>query len=400
MNRKQSFILDCRELSSNSKNEYESKGKGFRLYRDSGEPENTCRLFIQSGELDAVLFPTKGLSLGQVNWNGKPVFWDPPYDLPDPDRLNLWSDDVCINGKPMPGFAFLPTFCAGVELYGLKNWGMPRKDKDTDEIQLLHGETSNIPVAETNVEIDNEGVTVIAAFIYHDMKGLRYNPWYRGGAPLYRIKKYFRFETATEAKVIIRDTIENISNYTLMPDWGYHITFRPEKGTRLVVGSKHMEERSGGPLPDDVETWAPQTKPAFREETGIIHKELIDLSSEELKRTIVLLKHDNGDGFLYTFPKSPYFQTWSCRGGAGSDEFTLKNGESLLKKNWDGLGIEIGSSALDHNGNTDKSVGYKPYLRAGQERVIEMELMFPDKVTIKKLEEQINKYNKGRKRKK
>jgi hypothetical protein len=217
---------------------------------------------------------------------------------------------------------------------------------------------------------------------------------------LYRIKKYFRFETATEAKVIIRDTIENISNYTLMPDWGYHITFRPEKGTRLVVGSKHMEERSGGPLPDDVETWAPQTKPAFREETGIIHKELIDLSSEELKRTIVLLKHDNGDGFLYTFPKSPYFQTWSCRGGAGSDEFTLKNGESLLKKNWDGLGIEIGSSALDHNGNTDKSVGYKPYLRAGQERVIEMELMFPDKVTIKKLEEQINKYNKGRKRKK
>jgi hypothetical protein len=396
MSLKLNFSLDCRELSNNSKNDYQFNGKGFRLYKESGEPENTCRLYIQSGELEAVFLPTKGLSLGQVMWKGKPVFWDAPYDLPDPETLNLWSDDVCINGKPMQGFAFLPTFCAGVEFYGLKNWGMLRKDKNTGELFLLHGETSNIPVAETTLEIDNEGITVTAAFIYHDMKGTGYKPWFKEGAAWYRVKKYFRFENAPEARVIIRDTIENISNYTLTPDWGYHITFRPEEGSRLLVGSKNMEERSGGILPDDVETWTPQTKPFFREETGIIHKELMDFSPEERNRTFVLLKHADGEGVLYKFPKSPYFQTWSCRGGAGSDEFTLKNGENLLKKNWDGLGIEIGSSPLDHNGNTDKSVELKGYLHAGQQKTIQMELMFPDKIAIARLEKEISQYNKSR----
>jgi hypothetical protein len=396
MNPKKIFTLDCRELSNNERTKYLSSGRGFKMYHEQGDPSGVHRLHIHSGELEAVLFPSKGLSLGQVFYKGKPVFWDAPCSLPDPETLNLWSDEVCINGKPTPGFAFLPTFCSGVELYGLKNWGMPQKDKNTGELFLLHGETSNIPVTETSVEIDSEGVTVTAAFIYHDMKGSGYRPWYKEGDPWFRVKKYFRFETGLEVKVIIRDTIENISTYTLTPDWGYHITFRPEEGSRLLVGSRNMEERSGGILHDDVETWTPQTKPAVREEKGIIHKELMDFSPEGRNRTFVLLKHPDGEGVLYKFPKSPYFQTWSCRGGAGSGEFTLKNGESLLKKNWDGLGIEIGSSALDHNGNIDESVRLITYLRAGQEKVIEMEMMFPDKIAIDRLEKEISQYNKSR----
>jgi len=38
---------------------------------------------------------------------------------------------------------------------------------------------------------------------------------------------------------------------------------------------------------------------------------------------------------------SPYFQTWLCERGKGSKEFTDRNGESLLRKNRDGMGIEI-----------------------------------------------------------
>jgi len=393
------FALDCRDLNSNKKQKYKARDKGFRLYQKPDEPEGALRLEIHSGEMEAVLFPSKGLSLGQVTWKGRQLFWEAPYDLPDPKKLNLWSDEACINGKPMAGFTFLPTFCAGIELYGLKNWGMPCKDQITGELYPLHGETSNIPVNRADIEIDKKGITVISSFIYNDMKGNGSNLWYKEGNPLYRVKKYFRFETGMEPKVIIRDTIENISSFTLTPDWGYHITFRPDNETRLLVGSKHMEERFGGKITNDVETWTPQNKPASREETGIIHKELIDFSPEEKKWSFVLVKHPNGEGILYKFPKLPYFQTWSCRGGAGSNEFTLKSGKSLLERNWDGLGIEIGSSSLDHNGNTDKSVEYKSFVHAGRKKVIEMELLFPDKSTIKKLEDQINRYNKDRKRK-
>ena len=46
-----------------------------------------------------------------------------------------------------------------------------------------------------------------------------------------------------------------------------------------------------------------------------------------------------------------------CNGGAFSSEFTLaKTGEPLFTKNWDGMGIEIGASALDHDENTDPAV--------------------------------------------
>lgn len=49
----------------------------------------------------------------------------------------------------------------------------------------------------------------------------------------------------------------------------------------------------------------------------------------------------------------------------------LKN---LLEKNWDGFGIEIGSSALDHDGNTDRTVSYIPTLKPGEKKVLELEL--------------------------
>lgn len=58
--------------------------------------------------------------------------------------------------------------------------------------------------------------------------------------------------------------------------------------------------------------------------------------------------------------------------GKDSSEFTNSNGESLLRKNWDGMGIEIGSSPLDHNGNLDKSVDYKQELKPGEKKKIEI----------------------------
>ncbi len=48
------------------------------------------------------------------------------------------------------------------------------------------------------------------------------------------------------------------------------------------------------------------------------------------------------------------------------------NGDSLLKKNWDGMGIEIGSSPLDHDGNTDQSMQYEPALKHGEKKIFQL----------------------------
>jgi hypothetical protein len=78
------------------------------------------------------------------------------------------------------------------------------------------------------------------------------------------------------------------------------------------------------------------------------------------------LIYPNGSTIEISTTPSPYFQTWFCNGGKGSKEFTNTKGESLLQKNWDGMGIEIGSSALDHDGNIDRSVHSMPILTSGQ----------------------------------
>jgi hypothetical protein len=70
------------------------------------------------------------------------------------------------------------------------------------------------------------------------------------------------------------------------------------------------------------------------------------------------LIYPDGSRLEVSTTPSPYFQTWFCNGGKGSGEFTDSNGKSLLRRNWDGMGIEIGSSPLDHNGNIDETVDY------------------------------------------
>jgi hypothetical protein len=354
-----------------------SKGNiDILLHHDPAEPKNANRLLIEIGNLKAELQPSKGLSLGQVYYKGKKLFWDAPYRLPDPDTLDLWSDNVLINGEPKEGFEFLKTLTGGIEFYGLKNWGMPRKETSTGQVLPLHGETSNIPVKEVNISLAQDRVVVEAEFVYNDMKKADPQPWYLNGTPLYKVYKHYEFCEGKHPGILISDTIENITRVDLEPDWGYHITFFPYCGTKMVINSERQEARGGGKLPDDIDTWLPCGENAPREEIGIIHKNLKKIRSGNSDKSMVAVQHPTGDQIKLYFPSSPYFQIWSCRGGMGSDEFRLKNGESLLEKNWDGFGIEIGSSALDHDGNTDRSVKYQPVLKSGEKMVLGLELQY------------------------
>ena len=394
---KKSITLNCRDPKKNEYNTYAEGDFSFRLYRKENEPQSANRLEVKTGELVAELQPSKGLSLGQAVYRGKKIFWDAPYALPDPDQLDLWSDEVLINGKAVEAFTFLKTFAGGIEFYGLKNWGMPHKDKQSGELFPLHGETSNIPVNKVKIVIDEGWVEVEAEFIYHDMKSADNHPWYEDGHELYSVKKNYKFRADDAPQIIVRDTIKNISDQTLTPDWGYHVTFYPQPGSKILVPSGSVEERNGEKIPNDIETWNMAGSDEPRQETGIIHKRLDTIREKGKERCRVLLQHPDGEGIILKFPPSPYFQTWSCKGGAGSDEFMLRSGKSLHENNWDGLGIEIGSSALDHNQNIDESVEYQERLAPGEEKTIEMEVLYVNAVSTLEIASKINFYNQNRK---
>jgi len=358
------YNLYTKDVSKNINNVIQDSGFSISLLHLPEDPVNANRIKISYDNTVIDLLPSKGLSLGQAWIKGQSVFWEAPIILPDTETIDLWSDEVCINGNPAKGFTFLKTLVAGVELYGLSNWGMP-VEKDL-KLQPLHGETSNIPVDKVSCSIEDDCLTISASFDYRTFEGDMNLPWYQRGEALYKVtKKVMLKKSAWEIK--LEDTIENISNRSLTPDWGYHITFRAEDGTQVIVPSAKTEVRGGGLLSENYNIWKPGADMSKRTESGIIYKELHTTGENN---SVSAIKYPDGSYVEIIVPQVPYFQTWICAGGKGSNEFTFKNGESLLHKNWDGIGIEIGSSALDHDGNIDRSFHYQPDLEPGQKLVI------------------------------
>jgi len=353
-----------------------------------GESRKTNRLYIDNGEVKTELLPSKGLSPGEVLFGEKPVFWEPPIGLPDPDKFDPNGNKVLINGSHLPGFDYLETFMGGIEFYGLKNWGMPLNVNGT--VLPLHGETSNIPVKEVEVVKENNGIRVTGSFIYRSMDKNNNKIWYLRGDELYKVSQSL-FIPDKGKRFGFKTTIRNITNETLIPDWGYHITFRPEDGSRLIVPSRQAELRGGGELPSDIETWHPAAGSSVRTEVGVIHKQLYS----ENGRSFILLRYTDGAGIKFSFPSSPYFQTWFCNGGAGTKEFTYADGTPVLNKNWDGQGIEIGSGPVDHDGNIDNTVNYRKELEAGEKKEIEFETEFLTAAECDELEAEIIKFRKN-----
>lgn len=352
--------ISVKDLSLNSRNTISENGFTIHVFHLPEDPANANRIRISTPDVEVELLPSKGLSLSQAWIKGKPVFWDAPINLPDTESIDLWSDEVCINGNPAPGFTFLKTMVAGVELYGLNNWGMPVTMDG--KLYPLHGETSNIPVSEVQYSFENEYCVISAGFVYRTFEGVDNIPWYQRGEALFMVTRKLILKNGV-LEIKIEDSIENISNRSLTPDWGYHITFRAEDGAQVIVPSAKSQVRGGGVLPDDYNRWKPGADMSKRTESGIIYKELY---SAEANNTLTLIKYPDGSLIEVNVPQVPYFQTWICYGGKGSNEFTYKCRESLLQHNWDGLGIEIGSSALDHDGNVDKSVAdFKSVLQPG-----------------------------------
>lgn len=388
--------FNCKNLAFNKSQTIIEAGSSVSLVHRSGDPPTVNRIIASISGFDVELLPSKGFSVGQVYLNGQPKFWDPPIGICDPDDLNLFSDEIAINGTPAPGFTFLKTFCGGIEFYGLRNWGMPVSDEKTGFNHPIHGETSNIPVDLCDVEINDREIILSASFIYRKMSDNSNGIWYLQGSELFEVTRRVIIRKDKE-QIILIDKIKNISNKSLRPDWGYHVTFMPTDGSRLLVPSSTVENRSGEKVPDNFDKWTPANNNAVREEIGIIHKGLKTVSSEMGDLAYVLVVHPGQSGIKVSFPATPYFQTWFCKGGANSPEFTtVDGGKPLFSKNWDGIGIEIGSSALDHNGNTEPVVAKPASLQPDEAITIRLKLEFPDRKDTDKISKEIMSFNKNR----
>jgi hypothetical protein len=198
--------------------------------------------------------------------------------------------------------------------------------------------------------------------------------------------------------IALTDTITNISTGPLAPDWGYHVTFRPERDAKLLVPSQVIQNRGGEAVPPDHEIWQPSPEDRTRVEVGIIHKEL-EVAPNALgdsEGIRCLLQYPDGTGIAVTIPPVPYFQTWFCAGGAHTQEFTYPDGTPVLQKNWDGQGIEFGASPLDHDGNVDSSVAYDPVLQAGESLDIPMQVEVLSPQETAKTRAAIRAYNVNR----
>ncbi len=389
------FNLHCPDPAKNPVNRIDTGGFTVEIYHLEGEPQNANRIMVARENLEIEILPSKGFSLGKITLNGKPVLWEAPIGLPDPDQLDFSSEEIHIFGKPAPGFEYIKTFVGGIELLGMTNWGMPFEDPQTGEFLPLHGEVSNIPLETVEFEINETGLIARGTIIYRTLKGDSNRVWYERGEEMYRITRALLVDRETPG-FNIADTIRNVSGTALVPDWGYHVTFRPEPGSKLLIPSLQVEERWGGEVPEDHETWQPAGDERIRTEIGIIHKELKSVDLAGIPTVKVLKEYPDGRAFELMFPLAPYVQTWYSSGGSDYDEFTYSDGTPVFRKSWNGFGVEIGSSPLDHNWNIDTGVDYRETLAPGESMGILISVRQLDRDEAEPLKREIGQYNKGR----
>jgi hypothetical protein len=389
--------LNCRERVKNNSNRLEYDDFEICLNHREGEPENVNRLVVARENFSVELLPSKGLSVGEAFYQERPIFWEPPVDLVDPDTLVLASDEVWRNRQPAPGMVFIKTYMGGIELLGLGNWGMPHTDPNTDQFHVLHGEVGNIPVETVTMTISEDKLVVQGAFLVRTFEGDEHLPWYQRGDALYEVTRTV-VVTKEHPTIRVTDSIKNISAENQTPDWGYHVTLRPEKRAAYLIPSQSIELRGGGAVPPEHEIWPPAENAQNRVERGIIHKglQLISGMFDDQGGVRSLLRYPDGSGIAVATTPAPYFQTWFSVGGFNTQEFTYADGTQILKKNWDGQGIEFGSSGLDHDGNIDPAVTYDPILHPDQTLKINIlvEVLSPEKT--QEVANDIRKYNQKR----
>ena len=103
------FTIQGRHLSLNKHTKFKIDDFTIEISHRENEPENVLRIQVILDNLKVELLPSKGLSIGEVFIRDTPIFWEPPTDLIDPDKLNLISHEILVNHHKIDGFTFMHT---------------------------------------------------------------------------------------------------------------------------------------------------------------------------------------------------------------------------------------------------------------------------------------------------
>jgi hypothetical protein len=367
-------------------------------FREELDPDGVFRIALKQNGLTVEILPSQGMAIRSIVHGGNSVLWAPPVDtLPDPENLDLMAP-LLIEGQMTRGYNIINTLASGIMMFGLSNWGMPYTEKDTGRLLPLHGEVSNIPVHDIHVSYSPPELIVEGAFEVRSFQGAEEQVWYKRGEPLYSVVKRIIMRE-NETRLLLIDTIRNISDRELKPSWGYTIKLKPEKGAEYLVPSKKIQNRFGKTVESHHETWIPAKKKEVREERGYIHKGL-RISSGVLDGddgVETIFRYRDGRSILLVLPVCPYFLSWYSSGGKGSKAITFPGDdphttESIFKKNWDGAGPEFGSDALDHDGNIDDEIVAKS-LMPEESFDIKIIVDMLNKESARKIQNSILRYN-------
>ena len=253
-----------------------------------GDPKKVFRIYIESPcGLDLEITPSKGMSLRDCSYQNRQMFWESPMEnLPDPEQVDIMSTVIC-DGTPVPGLGWIRYFASHVEMLGLHNWGMNRTGKN-GKMYGLHGNVSNIPVKTVMAETLPDRLRLTGSFDVYSTDDIFPHP---GTCPIYRITKQIDI-FSNDPAIFQIDTIQNLTEETLIPDWGYHVQLRPEQGCRYLIPAKSVEERFGESVPDNHNQWDTAAIESIREERGYIYKGLLVESafSDGTDGVITLLK--------------------------------------------------------------------------------------------------------------
>ena len=375
-----------------------SCGTEYSLQHVKGDHLSVYRFYLTGENFSLELTPSKGLSVRDFTCLGRQVFWNAPLGyLPDPSEIDM-EKSMIINGEVVKGTRWLEYFSSHVEMLGLDNWGVPVEKNG--RIMGLHGNVSSVPVTELVLEEKDDKIVITGSFSIHDPNEVLLEDE--------KSIKYFKVEKSIEFYIkkpilLIKDRITNISGTPRFPDWGYHVQLRPEAGCRYLIPSKKVKERGKGIPENGFEFWKKATIPNIREERGVLHKNLLisDNAFPDGSRGVeTLLHYSDGAGLKCIIPPSPYTMSWFSCGGKDGTEFMIpgENGNAdrkLLSKNWDGVGPEIGASALDHDGDTDPAI-IQSEIKPDESVELQIYLELLEQDSTQKLLIQIEDFNKER----
>jgi hypothetical protein len=367
----------------------------------TGDPEGIERFMIYRDNLSIELFPSKGLCVGEAFYKNRPLFWKPPIEfLPHPDIADPASE-VLIGDQKVAGLGFIRGFTGGIEMLGLDNWGMHYFDEDTKKTKPLHGDVSLRPVHTVEIFHFKHGAVIRGSFYTRDREGDMGVPWHQRGKSVFLVTKRLIIDDITPGFYIV-DTVKNCGDTPIVPDWGYHVQLRPEPGAVYRVPARKVSARGGGAVPVDFEEWSAQGDSGKRIEHGYIHRGAM-ISDNLLggKPGIkTLLSYADGTGILAIIPPSPFLLSWFSAGGDDCTEFLLpeESGRSpsmIFSGPWNGIGPEIGASALDHDGNVDPAVTVEP-VQPGEEQELAIKIEIMDRSGAGKVSEEILSYSRQR----